>query len=207
MAFIKSYLGALLLVLLALSAKGEVRVFVEATNGLALVKYECTAGEVVRAFALDVSVDRGAIVTISGFFRGIGSVSATGYGIFPASLRDHLQGNSTTMDWGAADYTPLASPADFPKDTLPGLGSKGVTLEFGGLWDPTAFSAIPRATGTLCSLKLSRPAKVSVSANKSRGGVVSAISGAALHTSFAGCPVGFPDPKHHVPKRREDSPR
>ena len=207
MARTKTHLRLLLGVLLSISAKAEVRVFVQDTNGIALIKYECTAGELVRAFALDVSVERGTITKISGFFRGVGNVRATGYGIFPASLRDHLQMNSTNIDWRAADYTPLANPSDCPKDTLPGLGSNGVTLEFGGLWDPTMFSAIPKGAGTLCSLRLSQPANVSVKANKRRGGVLSAISGVTIHTTFAGSPVGFRHNKGYAPKRRNDGPR
>lgn len=197
MGYRKIYLGPLLLVLLSVSVEADVRVFVEDTNGIALIKYQCTAGEIIRAFALDVSVDRGAIVGISGFFRGISNSRATGYGIFPAALRGRLQTNSTNIDWSAADYTPLANPKDDPSGTLSGLGSTGVTLEFGGLWDPTMFSTIPRAAGTLCALRLSRPANVSVSANKSRGGVVSAISGITIHTSFAGARVGWPAKKRH----------
>jgi hypothetical protein len=32
---------------------------------------------------------------------------------------------------------------------LPGLNSSGVTLEFGGLWDPTVPAAVPPATGAV----------------------------------------------------------
>ena len=45
--------------LLVASARAEVRVFVQEENRAASIKYECTGGEVVRAFALNVSVDRG----------------------------------------------------------------------------------------------------------------------------------------------------
>lgn len=183
-------LGIFIGCFLAVSAPGEVRVFIQATNGIALLGYECTAGELVRAFALDLSVDRGTFVEVSGFFRGISAAGATGYGIFPASLRAHLSSNSTNMDWSAADYTPIGAFSDAPLDTFPGLNSSGVTLEFGGVWDPTVLAAIPSPAGTLCSLRLSQPANVSLTANKTRGGIVSAFPGVVVQPTFAGAPVG-----------------
>ena len=172
-------------------AQGEVVVSVQDSNGVAWIHYECTAGEVVQAFALDVSVDRGRITGISGFFRGPGTATATGYGVFPASFRDHVVvGSGTNIDWGSSDYTPLANPADDPAGTLPGLNSGGVTLELGAFWDPTVFAAIPGPTGTLCALSLSQAATVSVAPNTSRGGIVSAFSGAAIQPVFVGGAVG-----------------
>jgi hypothetical protein len=183
---------ALLIVLAtAASARCEVRVFVADSNGVATVNYECTGGEIVRAFALDVSVDRGQVVGIADFFRGQGVAGATGYGIFPASLRNQLPGAAgTNIDWNAVDYTPLANAQDLPGGTLPGLNSSGVTLEFGGLWDPNLLAAVPGSAGMLCSLKLSQGAKVSIAPNLGRGGVVSAIPGALIAPVFSGELVG-----------------
>jgi hypothetical protein len=173
------------------SVLAEVRVFVQDSNGVACVKYECTAGEVVRAFALDVSVDRGQIIGISDFFRGESVAGATGYGIFPASFRDHITvGAGTNVNWNVSEYTPLAAPGDNPGGTLPGINSSGVTLEFGGLWDPSVPAAVPGPTGMLCALQLSQAAKVSVAANISRGGVVSAIPGSLLTPVFTGGLIG-----------------
>lgn len=170
--------------------RAEVRVFIQDSNGVALVKYECTAGEVVRAFALNVSVDQGSIIGISDFFRGPGSAQATGYGIFPASFRDHLAGSGADIDWSSSDYTPLADVTDSPADTLAGLNSSGVTLELGGLWDPTVEGASPGPSGTLCALQLSQSARVSVSANLARGGVVSAFAGTLITPVFVSGIVG-----------------
>jgi len=184
-------LSGLLALSCAAPVSAEVRVHVQDTNGLAWLVYECTAGEVVRAFALDVSVDQGQIVGISGFLRGLSRPGATGYGVFPAAYRDHLStGSPTNIDWSVSDYTPLAVVADAPGDTLPGLHSAGVTLELGGLWDPTVPDAIPGPTGTLCALELSQPASVSVAANATRGGVVSAFPGLVIKPVFVGAFVG-----------------
>jgi len=176
----------------AAAARAEVRLFVQESHGLALINYECTAGEVVRAFALDVMVDRGRIVGISQFFRGESRAGSRGYGIFPASFRDHLTVTSrTNVNWEASDYRPLAVPADRPGATLPGLGSTGVTLELGALWDPLVPESIPGPAGTLCALHLSEPAQVSLAANARRGGVIPAEADLTLTPVFAGA---FVDP-------------
>jgi len=176
--------------LLTSATVAAVRVIVEDRNGLAAIKYECTAGEVVRAFALDIQVDKGQITGISNFFRGESKVGAQGYGIFPAAFRDHITVSSgTNADWEVSGYTPLAVAADSPTNTLPGLNSSGVTLEFGGLWDANAPATIPPATGTLCTLQISEAAQVSMSANVRRGGVVSASPDVSLTPIFVGATV------------------
>jgi hypothetical protein len=185
--------GLFIGLLLVAVGHAEVRVYIQNSNSntVALVNYECTAGEIVRAFALDVSVDRGQIVGITNFFRGKSVAGATGYGIFPAAFRDHIAvGDGTNITWNAPDYTPLAVLADAPQNTLPGLNSSGVTLELGGLWDPTDPSAIPGPAGTLCALILSQPANVSIAGNTTRGGVVSAFQESATKPIFAGTAVG-----------------
>ena len=186
--------------LLAATAGAGVRVYVEGADGVAWIKYECTAGEVVRAFALDVSVDRGKIVGISNFFVGPSTAVARGYGIFPAAFRDHVAAtvtSGTVANWSAAGYDPLAAAADAPADTLPGLGSNGVTLEFGALWDAALPAAAPAASGTLCGLQLSQEAillgaHVTVAANASRGGVVASPDGNVITPTFVGTYIGPP---------------
>ena len=76
----KALLLCLNLLLLALSARANVLVFIQATNGLAGINYTCTAGETVRAFALDVTVDRGQILGVTNYFRGPCTVTAQGWG-------------------------------------------------------------------------------------------------------------------------------
>lgn len=161
--------------LIAAGAFASVQVFVEDTNGKAWIKYRCTGGEVIRAFALDLTVTNGVIQGVSDFFRGESTAASRGYGIFPASFRDRITITSgTNVDWNVSGYTPLAVVADRPAGTQPGLNSSGVTLEFAALWDSSVQAAVPDASGTLCSLQLSEPTLVSVSANTARGGVVSA---------------------------------
>ena len=191
----KKCLASVSVCLLSAWAQAEVRVFVQDISGAAWIKYECTAGEVVRAFALNVSVNKGQIVGISDFFRGVSTAEARGYGIFPAAFRDHITPNQgPNIDWNVSHYTPVAVVADRPADTLPGLSSSGVTLEFGGLWDPIDPTTLPDSAGTLCALQISEPAHVSVTANLARGGVASAIPEVQLAPVFSGAFVAPPFP-------------
>jgi hypothetical protein len=179
------------LFLLVPSAPAIVRVFVQPTNGLAYINYECTAGEVVRAFALDVTVDRGQILGITNYFRGPSTASAQGYGIFPASFRDHITVSSgSNANWSVSGYSPLAVAADAPGGTMPGLNSSGVTLELGALWDPAVPAAIPPSSGTLCALQISQTATVTVAANLSRSGIVAAPHDIVITPQFTGALVG-----------------
>jgi hypothetical protein len=183
----KIYPTFLTAILSAFSASASVNIFVQDTNGVAWLKYQCTAGEVVRAFALDVTVNQGVIFGISDFYTGVSKPGAKGYGIFPASFRDHATVNSgTNVTFDLTQYSPLAVAADYPGDTKPGLNSSGVTLEFGGLWDPTLPTAIPSSAGTLCALHLSRGATVSVAPNITRGGIIASPPDVVLTTSYTG---------------------
>ena len=169
------------------------RVSVQDTGGVAWIKYECTAGERIRAFALDVAVDRGQITGISDFFVGPNSATARGYGIFPAAFRDHVAAtvtSGTSANWSVSGYNPVASAADAPADTLGGLGTSGVTLELGALWDPALTAAAPASSGNLCALQLSQGAMVTVAANASRGGVVASPDGNVVAPVFEGAAVG-----------------
>ena len=163
----------ILMVLTSIASATTVRVYVEDVNGLAAIKYECVDSDktTVRAFGLDVFVSSGTITGISGYHQGESTEAAQGYGIFPSSFSQYITvdpNNGLVDSWTVADYTPLANP-EHP-GTQPGLGTNAVTLEFGGLWDVTKYDAIPSASGTLCMLKLSEEATVTIEANTVRAG-------------------------------------
>src|SRR6266849_8319295 len=108
----------LAVVLQAITSSASVRVFVQDTNGVAWIKYQCTAGEVVRAFALDVTMDQGVIFRVSDFLVGVSKPGAQGYGIFPASFRDHATvGPGTNVTFDITQYSPMAVVTDYPGDT------------------------------------------------------------------------------------------
>lgn len=173
------------------ASHAAVSVYISDQNGLAWLHYACTAGELVRGFALDIEVDRGVILGVTNFLVGPSRANARGYGIFPGSFRDNvpLQDGITPV-WNAPGYSPLAITADLPTDTKGGLQTSSVTLELGALWDPGVSGTQPDANGTLCALVLSQPAQVSVSANRGRGGVTLVNSDANSFPQFTGAAVG-----------------
>jgi hypothetical protein len=122
------------------------------------ISYDASAEtELVRAFALDVTVDSG---------QTINSVVSTNpdYGIYPGSIMIDASGNVT--DYGS----PIAAQSDYPGDTLGGVGTSGVTIEMASLY--AAGETPPAAADDLITLQLSGPGVVTVNENVIRGGVV-----------------------------------
>ena len=158
-------------------ASAAVRIIVEGQNGLAAIKY-ATDGEKVRAFALDVKLSAGTFTGISGYIKGESTITEPnhlGYGIFPARFSQYISVDAQTGEvtaWDVNDYNPLADPCD--PGSLGGLGTGGVTLEMGSLYYPPADSSpnAPPNAGLLCKLAISQSAKVTVTANALRGGIV-----------------------------------
>src|SRR6267142_1452312 len=102
----KTLLGLITFFALASLGWCDVRAFVQETNGLVNLNYECTAGETVRSFALDVTVDRGLIVAVTNFLRGPSTAASRGYGIFPASFRDNVSVSSgSNANWAVSNYS------------------------------------------------------------------------------------------------------
>ncbi len=155
-------------------AWAAVKIIVEPSGKTATIKY-ATDGEKVRAFALDITVDKGVIKGISDFIRGESTKDKPGYGIFPANFARHITVNPDTGEvakWDVNDYTPVADPCD--PGALGGLGTNGITVEMGALYYPTddASPNAPLNQGTLFKLTLSEQAKLTVKLNEIRGGVV-----------------------------------
>ena len=102
--------------------------------------------QLVRAFALDVTVTGGTIVGIADYKVGDDN---HGYGIFPANFSRYITVNPTTGEvesWDDPNYT-LVAPPDTP-GALGGLGTNGITIEMGSLYDANA----PAKTGVLCTV-------------------------------------------------------
>jgi hypothetical protein len=155
-------------------AWSTVRITVVPDGKTATIKY-ATDGEKVRAFALDITADKGVIQGISGFIRGESTKDKPGYGIFPANFARYITVNPDTGDvakWDVNDYTPVADPCD--PGALGGLGTAGITIEMGALYYPTDDSSpnAPLNQGTLFKLTLSEQAKLTVKLNEVRGGIV-----------------------------------
>lgn len=160
--------------LFATPAMAAVHITVEPNGLQAAVKY-ATDGEKVRAFALDITVNKGTIVAISDFIRGESTAAKPGYGIFPGNFGRYITVDPATgevADWDPNGYTPVADPCD--PGALGGLGTNGITVEMGALYYPTddASPNAPLNSGRLFTLTLSEPASVTVTLNEARGGVV-----------------------------------
>jgi hypothetical protein len=132
-------------------------------EGKAAIDYSGT--ELARAFALDITVDAGTIEDISDFAIG----DNNGYGIFPANFSRYINVDPLTgevTDWAAQGYTPVADAGD--PGALGGLGTEGITIEMGSLYDTQA----PAMQGRLCVITCSEACKVTVTTNALRGNVV-----------------------------------
>ncbi len=160
--------------LLAPPALAAVRIVVTPEGEAAAIEYE-TDEEKVRAFALDITVDKGTIETIYDFVRGESTAANPGYGIFPANFGRYITVDPDTGEvvaWDVNDYTPVADPCD--PGALGGLGTDGITIEMGALYYPTDDNSpnAPPNDGLLFRLTLSEAANVTVALNEIRGGIV-----------------------------------
>ncbi len=161
----KKTIVALSVVMLTAPAWAGVAITVtDLGDGKAGIDYSGT--ELVRAFALDITVDTGTIDAISGFVVGDDN---NGYGIFPANFSRNIVVDPVTgdvSDWAVADYTPVADAGD--PGALGGLGTNGITIEMGSLYDTKA----PPLSGRLCVITCSERCNVTVTTNATRGNVV-----------------------------------
>jgi len=127
-------------------------------SGIVTVSYTVDVN-LVRAFALDISVDSGAVITAV-------SVLEADYRIYPGQI--------VIVDGNVTDYnTPVAS----------GLGTGDVTVEMASLWTidsnysgdaDAGYNAIPPGGGpnVLLLVTVSGNCTLTVSENAARGGVV-----------------------------------
>ena len=174
-----------LIYLYSLPLMAGIEVFLVENNSEVEVRYRCTAGEQVRFFNLDIQVSQGVFTSVIPAHRGESTAATPGYGIFPAAFREHLSVNAVgQVNWDDPNYSPVAPTSYAPADTLAGIGSSGVTLEFGSLWNVARAEDAPPAEGLLATLTLSEPTLITVAANSVRGGVVLAdgnsVAGAEL---------------------------
>lgn len=155
-------------------------------NGVVSISYNAsTETELVRAFALDVSVDSGATIeAIDGnsFSGGEGNK----YGIFPGTI-DLTDPNNP--DWNS----PIAPSTD-PGAEGTGLGTNRVILEMGSLYDPDVYAG-PATSGQLCKLQLdlTSDCNVAIVVEPTRGGIVME-DGSTPSVTSGGCSISGAQP-------------
>ncbi len=135
-------------------------------GGVVQIDYSSDDAVLVRAFALDITLDAGTIDAINDFAVGDDN---NGYGIFPGSFSRYITvdpASGEVGDWGVAGYTPVADGND--PGALGGLGTNGITIEMGSLYDTKA----PARQGTLCTITCSETCLLTVTTNATRGNVV-----------------------------------
>ncbi|MCK4913457.1 MAG: hypothetical protein KAS69_02530 [Planctomycetes bacterium] len=127
-------------------------------SGVVTVSWDKNAEpNMVRAFALDITVDNGATIT------AVNDVNVD-YGIYPGSIV--IVGGAVTEDG-----SPVADVNDGPAGTtLPGLDSNGVTVEMGSLY--VGDGNKPDASGDLFTFTVDGDCNVTIVENVVRGGVV-----------------------------------
>jgi hypothetical protein len=163
----KKIVLVLAVLLLASPALADVVITVEATSdsNVCTITYDAsTETELPRAFALNVTVSGANIVEVNNYHVGESNAAGQGYGIFMGTIVIDNDGNVT--DAG----TPVA-PNNHP-GALGGIGTSGVTLEMGSLYEDSNYA--PDPCGTLCCVEVSQGcADLSVTVEDTyRGGIV-----------------------------------
>ncbi|MGD0553253.1 MAG: PASTA domain-containing protein [Sedimentisphaerales bacterium] len=165
----------LVIAMLIIAAPVLATVSVTATDkgsGVAEIRYNCSAAEKVRAFALDITVDNGLVISnIRDFNTGESKKPGGGYGIFPAKFADYINVNPPGPNWADTRYTPVARTTD--PNTKSGLGTGAITVELGTLYvDPNS----PGTSGLLFRLDVNgngaADGNLSIALNGVRGGIV-----------------------------------
>lgn len=153
---------SLILAVLLMAAPAWSAVVITCSNdGLEVTVSYADTGEPnkVRAYALDIVVDSGAIIT------DVNDDVNPDYTIYPGSIV--ITGGEVTDDGNA-----VADPCDYPSDTQPGVGSSGITVEMGALYSPPNDGNGPPPTGVLLKFTVDNECNVTITENEARGGVV-----------------------------------
>jgi hypothetical protein len=135
---------------------------------------------IVRAFALDITVDSGATIT------DVNDDVNDDYDIYPGSI---VISDGEIDEEGQA----VADPNDHD-DTQPGIDSNGITVEMGGLWSPpNDDDNAPPLTGVLLKFYVDgeHDCNVVITENDARGGVVLTDPDQTAEVNAPGCRVEF----------------
>jgi len=140
---------------------------VDETGGVIRVDYDASsASALMSGLAFNVEVDGGATIeAITDFKTGESTAASPGYGIFLGSI--DLTDPQVPV-WG----DPVA-PSDAPS-ALGGLGTSGITVELGALYDQAVPGDAPLTSGMLFKLEVdckgADPVNMTVTAEPTRAG-------------------------------------
>ena len=180
--------GILLITLLVvIPAYAVVITCVSEGSGVVRIDYSASDETILPiAFALDVTVDSGAVIkNVYDYKVGDSNAASPGYGIFPGSMK--IDENGQIFNWG------------MPVDNN-GIGTSTVTLAMASRYSDVTNA--PKVSGTLCRILVdtrSAPTvNVKAAANTARGGVVLQDATIAKF-SAVGCTVVGSSPPPGLP--------
>lgn len=149
-------------------------------GGTISIEYSVSDANLVRAFALNITVDNGAVIeSISDYVTGECNAVAKGYGIFPGGIVIDSNGDPS-------DYNTPVAPPDAP-DSPGQLGSGSIVIEMGSLY--TGANS-PGTSGRLAKLKITGIDDCNLcisSVNTLRGGIVMEDTSITGTPNLPGC--------------------
>ena len=122
-----------------------------------------------RAFGLDITVTDGNIIACTAAMKGECTATVKGFGIFPGTIQIDADGYVTD------DGTPAAPPG--AKGALGGLGTNGITIEMGSLYQD---GNEPPLSGVLCTITVTESCTVNIAGNAARCGMGSEALGVVM---------------------------
>lgn len=137
----------------------------DALTGEQTIIFTNTGGEKVRAIALDITLDNGAVIT------AVTEVSDD-YTIYPGSIvidpcLPEEPGDGVIVGPGSA----VCDSSEYTVDTEDGIGTGGMTIEMGSMY-VGEINAPNQTDGLICKFRIDKDCDITVKANVIRGGVV-----------------------------------
>jgi hypothetical protein len=138
-------------------------------GGTVDITYAVSDANLVRALALDITVDGSVVITgVTATIEGESTAAAPGYGIFPGSIEIDVNVASPTYGEVISYGSPLA-PAGDPgaAGDVPGTA---ITVELGSVYVGDANS--PGTSGIALSISYTGTGTLTITENAIRGGIV-----------------------------------
>jgi len=156
----------IILVLVALAAiPASANVTISSTqSGNTVTLNYVSDSNLVRAFALDISVSTGHITAVD-CTKGGSTSGNTGYYVYPGGIKI---ANGTVTDYNSC----VCNSNKYPYPAGTGIGTSMVTIEMGSLY-PSSGVGKPSSAGSIVAFTVDTvPCTATIAANSARGGVV-----------------------------------
>lgn len=136
------------------------------------ILYDFSDANLPRAFGLDITVTDGNIIACTAEMVGECDADDKGYGIFPGTIVIDDDGNVTDDGTPAAPAGAIGTPPDNW-----GIGTAGITVEMGSLYEDTN---APASVGVLCTIVVTENCTVNIAGNAARCGEGSEALGVVM---------------------------